>query len=64
MRSGKEQERRKTSINLPLADSLPPVLRILTWPDFPGGSVINVEGKSLEALKVRENVLVIIGVSR
>ena len=40
MSSGKEQERRKTSINLPLADSLSPVLRILTWPDFPGGSVI------------------------
>ena len=40
MRSGKEQERRKTSINLPLADSLPPVLRILTWPDFPGGSAL------------------------
>ena len=47
MKSGKEQERRKTSINLPLADSLSPVLRILTWPNFPGGSVIkNLPGNA------------------
>ena len=47
MRSGEEKERRKTSINLPLADSLPPVLRILTWPDFAGSSVIkNLPGNA------------------